>query len=279
VSYNNNLDPTPAVGGNITARLSNALPSVVMSVGGLFEIGMPTNTDVQIRALTVRSVYILSEGEYPGGSFSTGTAAPVALTTAFVPADNNVHVAGERNVITIQDILTNRIFRVTAWRFGAIAGNWSGWVEEIGTTTSQVLTPGYGIDINGGVVSQSNRAAKSAPMASAQTGTVVTLGELSFRYSLNATNGNLDLQSATATPIAIRSYGEEFFPGVGATRNMAYATPTVPATGATWAALPVGGLGADEMLNYEIFTATNVYRVRLYSFGVTNIHIIVEKAI
>jgi hypothetical protein len=277
VSYNNLLDPA-TFGGNITAKVSNALPTTVMQVGGLFEIGMPASTDAQIRALVPRSIYILSEGEYPGGSFSTGTAAPVNLTTAFVPADNNVHVAGERNVITIQDILTNRIFRVTAWRFGAIAGNWSGWVEEIGITTSQVLTPGYGIDINGSVVSESNRIVKSAPLASAITGTVIVFPELSFRYSSNVINGNLDVQSSTATAISIRSYGEEFFPAIGAARNMTYFSGNVPVAGATWQALPVGGLGADEKLNYEIFTTTNVYKVQLYSFGVAQVHIIAEKA-
>lgn len=132
--------PVNTLSGNMTSMLSNALPTAVLNVGGLFEVSMPASTDVQIRALTARSVYILSEGEYPGGSFATSTAAVVNLTTAFVPADNNVHVAGERNTITIQDILTGRIFRVTAWRLAAIVGNWSGWVEEIGISTNQVIS-------------------------------------------------------------------------------------------------------------------------------------------
>lgn len=121
--------------GNITAMVSNALPTAVLPVGGLFEISMPASTDVRIRSLVARQVYITSEGEYNGGSFSTTTAAIVNLTTTAVPADNNVHVAGEKNIITIQDVLTNRIFQVTVWRFGAVAGNWSGWAEEIGVAT------------------------------------------------------------------------------------------------------------------------------------------------
>lgn len=121
--------------GNITSMVSNALPTAVLPVGGLFEISMPASTDVRIRSLVARQVYITSEGEYNGGSFSTTTAAIVNLTTTAVPADNNVHVAGEKNIITIQDVLTNRIFQVTVWRFGAVAGNWSGWAEEIGVAT------------------------------------------------------------------------------------------------------------------------------------------------
>jgi hypothetical protein len=126
-----------------------------------------------------------------------------------------------------------------------------------------------------------NRAARVAPMATAQAGTVLTLGELSFRYSLNATNGNLDIQSATATPIACKAYGEEYFPALGATRNLVGpgAGSTAPPAGATWLTLPVGGLGADEMLFYEIFTAANFYTVKLASFGVASVHLIAEKAV
>jgi hypothetical protein len=181
MSYNNFQDPPQVTGGNITARLSNALPTAVMSVGGLFEISMPANTDVQIRALIARQVYILSEGEYPGGSFATSTAAIVNLTTAFLPADNNVHVAGERNTITIQDVLTSRIFKIVAWRFGAIAGNWSGWVEEIGATTNQVLTAASPIDIT------SNQVSFIAPYVRA-TGSIAIGDFNSATVSANAAN-------------------------------------------------------------------------------------------
>jgi hypothetical protein len=139
-------------GGNITSVLSNVAPAAVLNVGGLFEVSMPASTDVQIRALVARQVYISSEGEYPGGSFTTSTAAIVNLTTTFVPADNNVHVAGEMNIVRIQDILTGRIFRVTVWRLGAVTGNWSGWCEEIGATTNQILTALAPIELTSGVV-------------------------------------------------------------------------------------------------------------------------------
>ena len=129
------------LGGNIIGVVTNVAPSVILPVANLFEFSMPANTDVRIRALVARQVYITSEGEYPGGSFTTSTAAIVNLGTAFVPADNNVHVAGELNVVRVQDILTGRLFVVTVWRLAGIAGNWSGWVQEIGVTTLAVAPP------------------------------------------------------------------------------------------------------------------------------------------
>jgi hypothetical protein len=122
------------LGGNISisAIVANGLPTAILPISGLFEITMPANTDVRIRAITPRPAYITSEGLYNGGSFTTTTSAIVAVPTTAIPADNNVHVAGEMNLIHIQDVLTGRIFRVTVWRLAAIAGNWSGWVEELG---------------------------------------------------------------------------------------------------------------------------------------------------
>jgi hypothetical protein len=154
-------------------------------------------------------------------------------------------------------------------------------VEKIGIALAagQTITSGYGIALNNGQITDANRIAKTSPMGSAIAGTTVSLGELSFRYSSTASTGNLDIQSSSATAVAVRTYGEEFFPAVATTRNMTYLAGTAPATGTTWLNLPVGGLGVDEMLNYEIFTATNVYRVRLYSFAASNVHLIVEKAV
>jgi hypothetical protein len=140
--------------GNIISSVSNALPTDVLQVAGLFEFSMAASTDVRIRSISGnRSIYLATESEYPGGSFMTSTAAPVALTSAFITADNNVHVAGERFTTTVQDINTNRIFKVTCWRFGAVTGNWSGWAEEIGLATNQIITAGTGIAINNGVIS------------------------------------------------------------------------------------------------------------------------------
>jgi hypothetical protein len=120
--------------GNIIAKVANVTPSTVMPVADLFEISMPASTDVRIRAIVARTAYITSEGQYPGGSFTTSTSAPVNVPTTPIPADNNVHVAGEKNVVCIQDLPSGRIFIVTVWRLGPIAGNWSGWVEEIGVS-------------------------------------------------------------------------------------------------------------------------------------------------
>jgi hypothetical protein len=133
-------EPATNFGGNITSMVSNVLPTFILTVGGLFEITMPANTDVRIRSFVPRQAYITSEGEYNGGSFTTTTSAVVNLTTTAVPADNNVHVAGEKNIITIQDVLTGRIFRVTVWRLAGVAGNWSGWCEEIGISINPILT-------------------------------------------------------------------------------------------------------------------------------------------
>jgi hypothetical protein len=135
MSYQNEGEGGP-YGGNMSAFVSNGTPTTIMSVGGLFEFTMPANTDVRIRALTPRAVYITSEGMFPGGSFTTSTAAIVNLTTTATPVDTNVSVNGKLNLVTIHDILTGRIFRVTVWRLSAIAGNWSGWVEEIGVTNT-----------------------------------------------------------------------------------------------------------------------------------------------
>jgi hypothetical protein len=128
---------------NISAMVSNVPPTAILNVGRLYEITMPTNTDVRIRALVARQAYISSEGEYSGGSFTTTTGAIVNVPVTPIPADNNIHIAGEMNIVKILDVATNRIFRVTVWRMGAIAGNWSGWVEEISVSAVPVIIRNY----------------------------------------------------------------------------------------------------------------------------------------
>jgi hypothetical protein len=125
---------------------------------------------------------------------------------------------------------------------------------------------------------QNNWFAVTSPIATAQSSAVIVCGELVFRYSINATNGNLEVQSSSSAPVPVRSYGEEFFPAIGSTRNMTQSSASAPAAGAVWLPVPAGGLGGDEMLSYQIFTATNVYQVRLYNFSNANIHMTVQKA-
>jgi hypothetical protein len=126
-------------GGNITAVVTNVAPIAVLPVGDLFEVSMPANTDTRIRAIVARQAYLSTETEYPGGSFTTSTAAIVNIPTTGIFAQDGAHVAGELNILRIQDLATNRLFRVTTWRLAGTAGNWSGWVEEIGVSFSGII--------------------------------------------------------------------------------------------------------------------------------------------
>jgi hypothetical protein len=197
--------------GNIISSVSNALPTDVLQVAGLFEFSMAASTDVRIRSISGnRNVYFSTESEYPGGSFSTSTAAPVALTSAFITADNNVHVAGERFTTTVQDINTNRIFKVTCWRFGAITGNWSGWAEEIGLATNQVLTANNGLTINNGIISQNPKQYALFT----RNATFATAANTDIPWTTIIANIGSEITQAganiTITPSANRSYKIRF---------------------------------------------------------------------
>jgi hypothetical protein len=138
--------------GNIIARVSNVTPVAVMTFDN-FKVRLAANVSPQIATIVgSESVSILTEQEYPGGSFTAaqaGSSSPTTLTTTYFTFDDSAHVAGERFEATIQKYSTGQIFKLTMWRLAAIAGNWSGWVEEIGTTTSNIFTASNGLTITG----------------------------------------------------------------------------------------------------------------------------------
>lgn len=129
-------------GGNIVVSRNNIAPATTVQFGGNFEFSCPASSDPRIRCLVgTDQAYISSEGLYPGGSFTTSTAAIVNLTTAFTQLDNNVHVAGEGWSIRFLSLTQNKMYVINAWRMSAITGNYTVWVEEIGVTGTIVLPP------------------------------------------------------------------------------------------------------------------------------------------
>jgi hypothetical protein len=211
----------------------------------------------------------------------TGAMGHLAFSTRRVATDANLTEAMRINDTGRIGIGTTA--PTTTLHVNSATANDSGLrLEQL--TNASPATAGaatLGVDATGKVVVASNsgisRAARTSPVATAQAGTTVTLGELRFRYSSNAINGNLDVQSASASAVQIRSFNEEIFPAPIVGRNLSWFSGSAPASGATWQTLSAGGLGGSEFLNYEITTNTNVYRVRLYAFEANTVHLIAEK--
>lgn len=271
------------VGGNVIAMISNATPTAVLDFDN-FRVNVPASGEMRIATISgTRNVGWLAEQEYPGGSFSNAngltTGTPYALTTTSIQIGDNATVPGERVVTMLHDFTNNAIYRITTQRLGLITGNWHGFVEKIGITTSQIYTAGYGISLNGNVFSDANTIAANAPLATAQTGTTVNLGELTFRYGTNVIGANLEIRSVTASTIPIQFFSQEEYPGIlgaygsGTFRGNLTANSNVGA----FLAVNASGLDTDGFHTYKIATANNQYIVYLSERG-GRITIKAEKA-
>jgi hypothetical protein len=146
LQWNGNVwskEATP-LSGNIIAMVSNVTPTATMDFDG-YRITVPSGQEMRIATTSgTKSASWLAEQEYPGGSFSSALGtnlAPITLTTTSVTTADNTTVPSERMIMLLQEYPSNAIYRITTQRLGAVTENWSGFVEKIGVTTNQILTP------------------------------------------------------------------------------------------------------------------------------------------
>jgi hypothetical protein len=146
---------------------------------------------------------------------------------------------------------------------------------------SQIVyqTPARNSRIEYAWVSRERVSGRTSLIGTAQVNTLIQYDDLQFRYSANATNGNLEVSSMSATAVTIRWYGEERYanPFVNGDRSGAL-TVTAPATG-TWTTLNYNGSGLGELAFVYIMTPTNYYKVDICNFGNTQIHLSVTKLV
>jgi hypothetical protein len=271
------------INGN-SANIAYALnvpPTWLLDFDG-FRITMPANAAGRI-ATTIdnRSIIMLTEQEYPGGSFASGTGVngtPTLLTTTGVVLDDGVNVAGERYMTSVLDLTKNQLYHIFVWRHGLVSGNWSGCVTKVGITGNTPLTASNGIQIVGNVISNTNQLAITSPITNAQIGTEITLGELSFRYNSNASNGNLEIKSSSGVAVPFRCYAGEKYVAIGNSVSQLFTNASAPISGGGYLTVNANGLDVDAILSYRIITSTNVYNVDLSNFAGTNIHMQVSKA-
>ena len=124
----------------------------------------------------------------------------------------------------------------------------------------------------------SNTISATSAFTNAIVNTSINIGEFVFRYSQNSAGGNLQIISSSNTTIAYIWMGEEYYNGLGSSRNLF--TGNGNSNGfstANYQTLAAGGLGNSEILFYNIVTNTNVYNVKLYSFNSSTVHITVTK--
>lgn len=114
---------------------------------------------------------------------------------------------------------------------------------------------------------------RSAPLASAQAGTEITLGELSFRYNSNANNGNLEVRSSSASTVALRAAREERYEAATARNTQNNISVTAPANTGAYTTINGGNANPNEILIYQIWTAERMYNVRIANFQGSNINI------
>jgi hypothetical protein len=154
------------------------------------------------------------------------------------------------------------------------------WTGTEFTTETANINVGNGLALANGVLSLNapfTDSFKSSPVATAQASTLVKHDDLWFRYSINGSTGNLDISSATATPVPTYWYGEERYDNLFANLSRTGdVLVNAPANG-TYLTLLAGGAGLNEMVTYTVWTQTQAYRVTILNFQDTTIHFAVEK--
>ena len=118
---------------SVIARVFNVAQGTVMSFDNLKLRLIGNNCQIST-AVGAENVAILSEHDYPGGSFAAhtgGVGAPVSVTTTPQNVGDTGLVAGERATLTIADFTTSKLYRACVWMHSPAGGNWSGWVEKI----------------------------------------------------------------------------------------------------------------------------------------------------
>jgi hypothetical protein len=154
------------------------------------------------------------------------------------------------------------------------------WTGTEFTIETANVKAGLGLSLADGVLSLNapfTDSFKSSPVATAQSSTLVKHDDLWFRYSVNGSTGNLDITSATATPIPTYWYGEERYDNLYANPSRTGDVLVNAPTNGTYLTLLAGGAGLNEILTYSVWTQTQAYRVTIMNFQDTTIHFVVEK--
>ena len=117
----------------VFAKVFNVAQGTVMSFDNL-KLTLSGNNCQIATKVGAEKVAILSEHEYPGGSFAAhtgGVGTSVSVTTTPQKVGYTGFVTGERATLTIANFTTSKLYRACVWMHSQAGGNWSGWVEEI----------------------------------------------------------------------------------------------------------------------------------------------------
>ena len=117
----------------VFAKVFNVAQGTVMSFGNL-KLTLSGDNCLISTEVGAENVAILSEHEYPGGSFAShtgGVGTSVSVTTTPQKVGYTGFVTGERATLTIANFTTSKLYRACVWMHSQAGGNWSGWVEEI----------------------------------------------------------------------------------------------------------------------------------------------------
>jgi Collagen triple helix repeat (20 copies) len=222
------------------------------------------------------------------GSFAAGAVAPGvsdSVVDLFLNATQAITLPAPNTCIRRQYVLRNAtpVAKGILPTYRTIGGNSSGQIAPY-TTLTLVSSGSEWLAIDSvSELAVGQTLGVASPIGAAQANTVVAFRELSFRYNLNAANGNLDVRSSTATPVIFRAFGEEYFPLIGAARNSvtfpaaAAGSLTAAANTGAWLPLPAGNLGQNELMMYTVFTVATSYEIKIMNFGNTTIHLAVTR--
>jgi hypothetical protein len=268
---NKALSLTPVIFGNYQIRWNGATDRIeIATLSGTAQIDFSTAINYGLQSTTINGA---------GGIDASIQGTPLALNTTFAAIGDLGIVGIEHRRIHIWDALNHYIVNIQRKGTTAIDGWCDFYIEKIGISTNNIYSAGNGLILQNGTFLNPNKISKSSPIASAQNGTLISMGEFDFRYSLNATNGNLEIRSLTASTVPIRWTAQEFFSAGTANYGLSTADTLVNQSTGAFITLAAGGTSIGEMQFYRIISSLNKYVVQIENFGDSKIHMAVEKNI
>jgi hypothetical protein len=218
--------------------------------------------------------------------------ARIATTAAAYTVAVNVSIveltAATAQTVTLPAVSTNTRRLITITNPTAINKTLGSFLNLQGIATTTIEPYGWLIlqsdGTNWRMISGSSPVLKSLSAnslyATAIANTTLTLGELTFRYSANATNGNLEVRSSTAATVPVSFYVDRenvgFLGAYANTTSRGNVTAAIN-TGA-FTVLNAGNIGDEQIASYRIMTGNNIYLVSIANFQ-SKITISVEKKI
>lgn len=188
---------------NNTARMVFDNTSIGMS-GGNLVISMVSGS---------ANFAILSEHEYPGGSFSAhngGTGTPITVTTADTVIGDPGFVAGERAVFTLRNFTTGALYQGTVWGHSN-GGNWSGWVTKVGMSSSLPVAVDSTLAINNGLIGRVAAPGEILQVVALNNADLPVTGSgtatCQFTYSFTPKSANSKLIITADADIVVSGFG------------------------------------------------------------------------